>query len=105
MHSSTVKVVTDGPVVRIGPELDERMRVRGFGSSSVLSRKEQETQQRHAPKEAGPNGNAGITPSASHGSSSCFLTGTYLHTGLSAWRPVRLADLSFSQPPKGTTGV
>jgi hypothetical protein len=41
MRDSVVQMVTDGPVGRIGPELDERMRVRGFGPGPVVSGQEQ----------------------------------------------------------------
>src|SRR5215208_8269995 len=66
--------MVEPPVTRVRPKLDEGMPVRGFGSSSEISGKEQETQQRHAPEETGPAGNPKITPSTSHGSSRCFLT-------------------------------
>ena len=75
-------MMVDSSVARVRPKLQERMPVRGFGCSSKISGKEQETQQRHAPEEIGPNGNARITPSASHGSSRCFLTGDLLVHGL-----------------------
>ena len=54
MHQPVVFVVANGPVGRVCPELDERMRVRGFGSGPVVRRQEQESQQRHAPEETDP---------------------------------------------------
>src|SRR5829696_659775 len=72
------------PVTRVDPKLDEGMPVRGFGSSSEISGKEQETQQRHAPEETGPDGNARLTPSTSHRSSRYFLMGDFLVHGLFA---------------------
>ena len=41
MHQPVVNVVANGPVGRVCPELDERMRVRAFGSGPVVSRQEQ----------------------------------------------------------------
>jgi hypothetical protein len=46
-----VDVMVDSSITRVRPKLDERMPVGGFGSSSVISGKEQEAQQRHAPEE------------------------------------------------------
>jgi hypothetical protein len=76
------EVMIESPVTCIRPQLDEGMSVWGLGSTSVIGRKEKETQQRHAPEETGPDGNVRITPLASHGLSRCYLMVDLLARGL-----------------------
>ena len=105
MRRPVVNVVTNGPVRRVCPELDERMRVRAFGSSPVIGRQDQETQQRHAPEEAEPGCEARFVGSGSHVSSRCFLLVDLVTRGRCdiAVRSIRGPEC---QPPaKGTTGV
>ncbi len=54
--------VVNGSVARINPELDERMPVRGFRSSSKIGRKEKEPEKRQAPEEVGPDLQSQLAP-------------------------------------------
>jgi hypothetical protein len=49
-----VVMVTNGPVGRVCPELDKRMRVRAFSAGPVIGGQEQQTQQRDAPEKSEP---------------------------------------------------
>ena len=44
-------MMLDRSISGINPELNERMRMRAFGSGPVVGGEEQEPQQRHSPEE------------------------------------------------------